>query len=85
MRPIHHSPSSLGASQATFLSTITCPGASQLEATQLFVFGRPRQTGTGGAAGLGLTRKQHEILFALSGCSDVGFVLSRVRPQVRQR
>ena len=78
--PSHPSP--LLTTQNALLDVITAPGAAAMEVTQLFTFWRP-QNECKSAKLRHLTHKQHDILYAVSGCSDVKFRIGNLNEAVR--
>lgn len=72
-------------SQDVLHKTICKPGAGAAEVTQLFSFWRPRSTNPGRRSTvLTLSEKQQDMMYALAGCSDVVFLISRVNMGVRK-
>lgn len=56
------------------------------DATDLFEFRWPRERQASRTSTiLSLTNRQHGIMYALAGCSDVMYVMSRVKAEVRTR
>lgn len=69
--------------QEVFTRTITRAGAAQQEVAALFDFYRPIKRPSAMASTiLRLTDKQHDVLYALSGCSDVSCTMSKVDKKV---
>jgi len=69
--------------QATFVRVVTQPGADSKDLRDLFDFCKPRQKlHSNTSALLKLTPKQHDAMYALAGCSDVGNVASKVSAAV---
>uniref|UniRef100_A0A7R9YRC3 Uncharacterized protein n=1 Tax=Chlamydomonas euryale TaxID=1486919 RepID=A0A7R9YRC3_9CHLO len=70
--------------QETLLSVIIQPGNRDLEIPQLFSFWRPRMSlHPRRSSALNMSTKQLDIMYALAGCSDVMFTISRVMLEVR--
>mmetsp|Transcript_33225 Transcript_33225/g.98961 ORF Transcript_33225/g.98961 Transcript_33225/m.98961 type:complete len:510 (-) Transcript_33225:1148-2677(-) len=71
--------------QATFVRVVTQPGADSKDLRDLFDFCKPRQKlHSNTSALLKLTPKQHDAMYALAGCSDVGNVASKVSAAARE-
>lgn len=68
------------AAQEVFMRTILRPGASERDVSDLFKFYRPRKRprSTSSAILARLSEKQHDVMYALAGCSDVCSTMSRV-------
>ena len=69
--------------QAALVEIITSPAAQDREVHELLSFRRPRRHASSTSTKLAhLTEKQHDVMYALSGCIDVVSVLSRVHHEV---
>ena len=70
--------------QAALVEIITRPAAQGREVHELVSFRRPRRHAfaTTSAKLAHLTERQHDVMYALSGCIDVVSVLSRVHYEV---
>lgn len=62
------------------MRTILRPGASERSVSELFNFYRPRKRprSTSSAILAKLSEEQHDVMYALAGCSDVCSTMSRV-------
>ncbi|KAG1655973.1 hypothetical protein FOA52_009400 [Chlamydomonas sp. UWO 241] len=72
--------------QATLLENVCRPGAADRDVSELFDFHRPplnKPHSNASSVCLNMSRRQHDILYALSGCSDVTSVASNVRKGTR--
>jgi hypothetical protein len=95
MRPIVTAPSRAGgstksssgqlllptlAAQAVFMAVIKTPNAPLRDVSDLFAFYRPHRVSRyRESAIVKLSSKQHDVMYALAGCSDVTFVLGSVK------
>ena len=69
--------------QAALIDIVTSPAARGREVHELLSFRRPRRHALATSAKLAhLTERQHDVMYALSGCIDVVSVLSRVHHEV---
>lgn len=67
------------------MSAISEEGAGEKDVGEIFTFWKPKQrAGQKSSNILQLTPKQHDAVYALAGCADVMYNISKISQRVRE-